>query len=179
MKLPAGHRRTLIVFACGFVLWQLVGQANHYLAPWGMYLWVGGLFVTFAGLRLPPQEGFNACFLTGLLLDAATPVPFGLQAFLFGIAQLILVRLRHRIAAEETLVAVSVALLTNLGLFLTLAFLRVGEIAPSGAAGLRLLTDLVLSQCVLALAAPWYFALQLRAIESIGAGLRPESVETM
>jgi rod shape-determining protein MreC len=84
------HRRTLVLFACGFVLWLLIAQANHYLAPARLYIWVGGLFVTFAALRLPAQEGFNASFLIGLLLDAASPVPFGLHAFLFGIAHLVL-----------------------------------------------------------------------------------------
>lgn len=177
MTLGIPYRRTLVIAACGFVLWQMTGQANHYLASSRLYIWLGGLLVAFAGLRLPAQEGFNACFLIGLLVDAASPVPFGAHAFLFGIAQLILVRLRHRFAAEETMVAVTVALLTNLALLLVLAFFRLSGAPDAPAAGLRLLMDLLISQCVLALVGPWYFGLQLRALEYAGAGLRVEAAE--
>jgi cell shape-determining protein MreD len=179
VSLSLPHRRTLVIAACGFVLWLIVSQANHYLAPARLYLWVGGLFVTFAGLRLAPQEGFNACFLTGLLLDAGTPVPFGLHAFLFGIAQLVLVRVRHRFAGEVTIVAVMVALLTNLALFLALSFTRMGHLPDTASAGLRLLVDLAFSQCMLALIGPWYFAFQLRALEITGAGLRVDAGEAI
>jgi rod shape-determining protein MreD len=179
VTLDVSHRRTLVIVLCGFILLQLVGMSNHALAPARLYLWLGGLFVAFAGLRLPPQEGFNASFLIGLLLDAVTPVPFGLHAFLFGIAQLVLVRIRHRFAATETLVAVTVALLTNLALFLALAFLYLGDAPEPTAAGLRMLMDLLISQCVLALIAPWFFALQTRALEITGSGLRIEASESI
>jgi cell shape-determining protein MreD len=171
VTLDVSHRRTLVIVLCGFILLQLVGMSNHALAPARLYLWLGGLFVAFAGLRLPP--------LIGLLLDAVTPVPFGLHAFLFGIAQLVLVRIRHRFAATETLVAVTVALLTNLALFLALAFLYLGDAPEPTAAGLRMLMDLLISQCVLALIAPWFFALQTRALEITGSGLRIEASESI
>lgn len=179
MTLPLAHRRVVVVFGCGLLLWLLVGQINHYLAPARLYIWVGGLFVTYAGLRLPAQEGFTASFLLGLLLDAASPVPFGLQAFLFGIAHLVLVRLRHRLAGDVTLVAVTVALLTNLALFLVLTLSRMDELPQTAASGLRLLMDLVTSQCLLVLLAPWYFALQARALEIAGAGLRVDAAEVI
>jgi rod shape-determining protein MreD len=177
MTLGPAHRRSLIIAACGFLLWQLIAQGNHYLAPARLYIWVGGLFVTFAGLRLAAQEGFNACFLLGLLIDAVTPVPFGLHAFLFGIAQLVLLRVRHRFAGTETLVAVTVALLANLALFLVMAFLHLGDAPDPASAGLRMLMDLLISQCVLALIAPWFFALQLHSLEFARAGLRTDSAE--
>lgn len=179
MTLSLPHRRALVIAACGFALWLIVSQANHYLAPARLYIWVGGLFVTFAGLRLAPPEGFNGCFLVGLLIDANTPVPFGLHAFLFGIAQLVLVRLRHRLAGEVTIVAVIIALLANLALFLAMSFTRMGNLPDTAGAGLRLLMDLVISQCVLALLGPWFFALQIRALEITGAGLRAEASETI
>ena len=179
MKISLGTRRTLVLFACGFVLALLIAQANHYLAPARLYIWVGGLFVTFAALRLPSQEGLGASFLIGLLLDASAPVPFGLHAFLFGIAHLVLVRLRHRLAGDVTVVAVTVALLTNLALFLVLTVTRMGEMPETKASGLRLLMDLITSQSVLVVLAPWYFALQTRALEMMGAGLRVDPAEVI
>lgn len=177
MNVSLSLRRTLVMFGCAWILWQIIAQTNHALAPARLYVWVGGLFVAFAGLRLQAQEGFNACFLIGLLFDSQCPVPFGTHAFLFGIADLILVRLRHRFAATETLVAVTVALLTNLALLVVLSFVRLSE-APDGAAtALRLFMDLLISQSVLALVGPWYFALQARALDLAGAGLRIEASE--
>jgi cell shape-determining protein MreD len=179
MKLGLGTRRTLVLVACGYVLWLIVAQANHYLAPARLYIWVGGLFVTFAALRLPPQEGLGGSFLIGLVLDAVTPVPFGLHAFLFGVAHLVLVRLRHRLAGDVTLVAVTVALLTNLALFLVFTVTRINELPETKASGLRLLMDLITSQCGLVVLAPWYFALQTRALEIAGAGLRVDPAEVI
>ncbi len=179
MKLTLGQRRILVLFGCGLVLWFLISQVNHYLAPARLYVWVGGLYVTFAATRLASQEGLYASFLTGLLLDAVAPVAFGLHAFLFGIAHIVLVRLRHRFAGDVTIVAATVALLTNLALFVVFTVTQLGAMGESAAVGLRLLMDLVVSQCVLVLLAPWYFAFQSRALEIVGAGLRVDPAEAM
>src|SRR4051812_34148543 len=79
-------RRTFIVLVCSIVLQTIVFQLNHYLAPWHVNLFVGGLLVTFPSLRIGYREGFWSVFLTGLYLDAASPVPFGLHALLFALA---------------------------------------------------------------------------------------------
>ena len=50
-------------------------QLNHYLAPHGAYLFIGGLLVTFAALRLSLRIGLMATLLIGLALDAVEPVP--------------------------------------------------------------------------------------------------------
>ncbi|HEX2100095.1 MAG TPA: hypothetical protein VHF69_05510 [Candidatus Synoicihabitans sp.] len=177
MSIGLSLRRTLVIIGCGLILLQIIAQLNHAIAPARMYVWIGGLLITFAGLRLPAQEGFNACFVLGLFMDATSPTPFGLLAFLFGIAHLILVRVRHRVAGDETLVALMIALLVNLALFVALTFTRLADLANAAATGVRLLADLVISQAVLALAAPWYFALQGRALEFVGAGLRGPTSE--
>ena len=64
------YRRWLIPFATTLLLWSLVGQLNHYLAPYGAYLFVSGLLVTFAALRLSLRNGLAATLLTALAVDA-------------------------------------------------------------------------------------------------------------
>ena len=110
------YRRWLIPFATTLLLWSLVGQLNHYLAPYGAYLFVSGLLVTFAALRLSLRNGLAATLLTALAVDALEPVPFGTHFVLFGLMHVVLFHLRTRFPREELIFGVVVALLANLGL---------------------------------------------------------------
>jgi rod shape-determining protein MreD len=165
-------RSTFIVCLCCAVLWALIAQANHYLAPLNISLFVCGLFVTFAALRLPFREGWWAMLLTGLFLDTPTPVPLGLHAVFFLLTHAIVFNLRQRIPREETLIAVVVALLSNLGIFLaiSLVFSNHGPFATVN--WIRLMVDLVASQIVIVAIGPWFFALQGHALEFCGVSLR-------
>lgn len=171
MKFKPSHRRTLVVFCCGLILFVLARQLNHSLAGYGLSVWIGGLLVTFPALRIAPQQGFNACFILGLLVDAFSPFPFGLHAFLFGVSQLIIVRIRNRLATEEVIIATVVALITNLALFMVLSFVLLGRVQGAPVSGLRLLADLVLSQVVIGITAGWFFALQERALQIARVGV--------
>jgi rod shape-determining protein MreD len=62
-----------------------------------------------------------------------------------------------------------VALLANVALFLVLSLARARHVPAGATAWPRMLSDLVWSQAVLALVAPWFFALQLRTLELAGA----------
>lgn len=165
-------RRVLILSAASLLLALLVGQLNHYLAVWQLHVWCGGLFVAFASLRLGYRTGALASFIAGLLLDAGDPVAFGTQGFLFLAAHAVIFTVRARAPREETVVGVVVALLANLGLFLLLGFLRVDPSADSAATWLRGFADLVVSQVVIALVAPWFFSVQTRLLELNGTNLR-------
>jgi cell shape-determining protein MreD len=169
------HRdyRWLIVLGCNLLLWWLCGLANHYLAPHAIYLYSGGLFVTFAALRLDLRHGFAATLLTGLAIDAMEPVPFGLSAFLFGLVHAFLLYGRQRFPREESVFATVVALLSNLFIFLVLSFVLVGENPQPAGAWLRLFCDLIMSQLVITLITPWFMALQERAFEL--ARIHPET----
>jgi rod shape-determining protein MreD len=169
------YRRWLIPFATALLLWSLVGQINHYLAPYGAYLFVGGLLVTFAALRLSLRNGLVATLLTGLAIDALEPVPFGTHFVLFGLMHVILFHLRTRFPREELIFGVVVALLANLGIFLGLSFVALGSHPAPGVAWLRVFADLGWSQLFIAAIAPWFLALQERALELGRVNLADES----
>jgi rod shape-determining protein MreD len=159
-------RRWLIPLATMMLLWWLVAELNHYLAPHGMYLFVGGLLVTFAALRLRLRNGLPATLLAGLAIDAVEPgVAFGTHLVLFAAAHVILFHLRTRLPREETVIGVVTALFANLALFLALSVVTLGDHPAPGGAWLRLLADLCWSQLFIAAVAPWFFALQARALE--------------
>ncbi len=156
--------RALVIFLTQLLLWVILAQANHSLAPLHVYLFGGGLFVAFAALRLPLRDGYGAVLLGGMLFDATTPVRFGTHTLLFAVAFAVIFNMRDRLPREETIVRVMVALLANLGLFLVLSFLRIGDAPAPAAAWGRLFFDLLCSQAVIALIGPWFFALQDRTL---------------
>jgi rod shape-determining protein MreD len=157
-------RRILALFFSALLLWSLIAITNHYLAPWHVYLFVGGLFVTFAALQMPLRAGLYASLLAGLLCDAGAGTRFGLHAVLFGLVHGFVFNFRGRLDRGSTVVQVVVALLANVALFLGLSFTQTGALPVPGAAWLRLLWDLLWSQLAIALLAPWFFAVQRRAL---------------
>lgn len=158
-------RRALVLFATTFLLWIIVSQLNHWLAPERIYLWIGGLVVTHAALFLPLRSGMAGSLLAGLLWDSATPVPFGTHALLFATAHALVFHLRDRVPRDETTAQVIVALFANLGLLLVFSFVLVQRGPAAAAVWPRAVFDLVCSQVFLALVAPWFFAFQARLLD--------------
>lgn len=166
--------RAAVIFLTLLLLWLLLAEVNHYLTPLHVYIFAGGLFVTFAALRLPLRAGFLAVLLGGLLCDANMPITSGLGAFTFGLAHAHTVlfaiafaaiyRARDRMARDETTVRVLVAVFANLALFLGLSIMRLTATPLPAAAWGRLLADLACSELVVALVAPWFFSLQGAAL---------------
>jgi cell shape-determining protein MreD len=164
--------RAIILSAASLLLALLLGQLNHYLAAWQIHVWCGGLFVAFAALRVGYRTGAAAAFIAGLLLDAGEPVTFGTQGFLFLAAHAMIFNIRSRAPRDETIVGVVVALLANLALFLAMSFLRIDPAVEPARAWLRVFADLLASQIVLALIAPWFFSVQTRLLELAGTRRR-------
>ncbi|HVU15869.1 MAG TPA: hypothetical protein VHD32_03035 [Candidatus Didemnitutus sp.] len=173
--------RWLISLGCNLLLIWLVGIANHYLVArsfigidyWTVHLYVGGLLVTFAALRLDLAHGLASTLVTGLAVDSQIPVPFGTSMVLFGLVHSVLFSGRQRFPREEVIFAIIVALFSNLFLFLVLSFALIGRLPHPGSAWLRLFSDLIASQIVITLITPWFLALQVRAYAL--AHLNPET----
>lgn len=158
-------RQSAVLLLGSFVLWVLVMQANHALAPWQVRLWLGGLLLAPAALAADYRAGAAAMFLIGLAIDATAPVWFGTHAFVLLAGHATLYSVRGRFARDETTPRILAALLANLATIIVFALL-VGfsrPDAPMSNAG-RLLVDLISSQLVLAVITPWYFAFQERLL---------------
>jgi hypothetical protein len=169
-------RRAFVLFLTLLLLWALVAQLNHALAGLRVYLFVGGLYVTYAALMLPWRAGLALSLLGGLLCDASTPVWFGTHLLLFAATHAVVFHLRNRLPRDDTIACVIVALLANLGIFLLFSFSQIGASPAPAVAWSRLMVDLVCSQIFLALVAPWFFALQARALVVTRAGQRDSLV---
>lgn len=157
--------RWLIVLFANLLLWWLTGMANDYLATFSVHLYLGGLFVVYAALQVERRQGLIAILLTGLMFDAVEPVPFGTSMLLFGLVHATLLYGRQRLPRDGVIFGTIVALFSNLFLFIALSFLLVGANPRPGEAWLRLFVDLIASQLVIVLIAPWFLALQARTME--------------
>jgi rod shape-determining protein MreD len=165
--------RWLIVFLANGLLWWLVCLANNYLADSGLHVYVGGLFVVYSALRLDHKHGLIALILTGLLVDAIEPVPYGTSMILLGFVHATLLYGRRRFPREGAIFGIVVALFANLFLIIALSFLLVGGNPRPGSAWLRIFVDLLASQVFLAVITPWFLSLQDRAMELVA--IHPET----
>jgi rod shape-determining protein MreD len=156
--------RLLLIFLSTLLLWVLTAQLNHVLAPWRIYLFLGALAITLPALTSSLRTGLLASFLGGLLFDAVAPIPFGTHALLFSLTHAVIFNLRDRVPRDDTLSRVLIALFANLGLFLLFSFTQVARSPAPASLWPRLFADLACSQLVLALIAPWFFAIQSRAL---------------
>lgn len=165
--------RWLIVFLANLLLWWLVGLANHYFANASLHFYIGGLFVVYSALRLDHRNGLIVIVLTGLMMDAAEPVPFGTSMLLLGFVHATLLYGRRRFPREGAVFGIVVALFANLFLIIALSFLLVGANPRPGSAWLRVFVDLLASQLLLAVLTPWFLALQDRAMTLVA--IHPET----
>lgn len=165
--------RWFIVFGANLLLWWLVGLANNYLASFAVHLYLGGLFVVYASLRLDRKHGLIAIVLTGLLIDAVEPVPYGTSLLLLGLVHATLLYGRQRFPREGAVFGMVVALLANLFLVIALSFLLIGANPRPASAWLRIFADLLASQLLIILITPWFLALQDRAMEMVS--IHPET----
>jgi rod shape-determining protein MreD len=157
--------RVLTLFMTQLLLWTLLAVINHHLTDWQLYLYTGGLFVTFAGLLMGPREGMAAAILSGFIFDAGSSVTFGQNALLHGIGFLLLFKLRSRLAHEETAVQVVVAIIANILLYLVRFVLLFSQLTSFSGMWSRFLWELVFSSVAVGLLVPWTFALQAKALD--------------
>jgi hypothetical protein len=147
------------------LLWAIIAQVNDLISGWRVYVFAGGLFVTFAALTQPLRPGMFAVCVGGMICDANAPVTFGVHVLLFSAAHATVYHLRDRVPQEDNIAITVVTLLTNLALFLVFSFGQIHVSPAPAAAWPRLLMDLLCSQILLVAVTPWFFALQARALE--------------
>ena len=168
--------RWLVVVLANLLLAFLTGQANHTLSHLPASVCLAGLCLPVAALRLRFHTGLIALFLTGLLLDAARPVPFGSGALLLSALLVLWHVLRPRLPREGLVPALAGALLANLVLFFAPPLLAGPDALRSATAG-RMGCDLLLSQLGVLVVGPWFFALQDKTLRLWGVDLAREARE--
>ncbi|MFT3831185.1 MAG: hypothetical protein QM691_15925 [Opitutaceae bacterium] len=166
--------RWVVIVLANAVLVFLEGQVNHYLAHAPVSVYLCGLALPVAGLRLRFRPGLIAMFLTGLVIDAVRPTPFGSTALLLATLFTAWHSIRARLPRDGVAPPLVGALVANLVLFFAQPLLLGPAVATGTTAG-RVLMDLLLSQVGVMLLGTWFFALQEQALLLRGVDLAEEA----
>jgi hypothetical protein len=168
--------RWLIVAGGNLLLMYVSMQVNHYLTAISASVFLFGLPIGFAALRLSLGQGLAACATTGLFYDTLTPFPLGTGLVFFSIAFTVIYAIRSQFHREEAFSSVIVVLLANL--FLFAAFSGVAT-AMTGSPGYpaRLIIDLLISQILIAVICGWFFSFQMALMELFGINIEEEQRE--
>lgn len=171
--------RWLVVFAGNVLFLLLVGQANHYLTDvsWlglgrgQMYLFVPGLPLAFAALRLNLASAVLATVGTALALESVLPVRDGAILLPATACVCVTIAFRAHFNRFELSTAIFAGLIMNLVMTtaLTVVVYRGGDVALS-----RVVVDLLLSQLALAALTAWFFAAQTELLRVFGYDLDTE-----
>ncbi|MGF1483955.1 MAG: hypothetical protein ACFBZ8_06290 [Opitutales bacterium] len=146
----------------------LSSQLAHWLAPWGLAVYLGGLLLIYPVMHLPIGISMLIAAASGLLLDAASVQPFGLSYGIFTLIVAMSALVGRRLRAEAPLHLWILGLVLNaLCLLLTaLALSWLKEGLGGGAYWLQVFSNLVVSTLVAAGLALWFVSLQ-RALVSM------------
>lgn len=173
--------RWLVVFGGAYVFLFIVGQANHHfsntpLLGISLHVFLLGLPVAFAALRLSLGQGLAATLATAFLAEAGLPVREG--ALLLPAAACLC--LTHALRVNFNRLNPSSAIITALAINLVLMGALTATAGPISWAGAwdRVLTDVLLSQAVVALLTGWFFAAQIALLRLFGFNIETELRET-
>lgn len=171
--------RWLVVFLSNLAFLLLIGQANHHLsrialgpADGPVFLFLLGLPLSFAALRLDLHHAVAVAALTGLASEAGLPLPHGLFALSASACVALTIAVRGNFNRFEPSSAILVGLLINAFLVIVVS-IATGALL-SAVSGLRVMVDLILSQMALALLTGWFFSGQLALLRFFGFNLETE-----
>ncbi len=168
-------RHALVALLANLILLFLALEFNSSLAPLAIYLIVGGIFTVYPAFQLKLIAGLPVVLLTGAIWDAATPGTFGLHMFALGAIFMILHRLRHRFRSRRTFHLAVVSCEANLVLIVILGLWYIPGTALA-TYGLRFALETLLSEVVVFLLSYWFFDLQEKCVDFLGARPTPEEI---
>lgn len=173
--------RWLVAFGGSFVFLFLAGQANHYLADTpllgiSLHVFVLGLPVAFAALRLSLGQGLATTMATAMLAEAGLPFAPGTLVLPACACLCLTHALRVNFNRLNPSSAVTAALAINAVLMLALTVAT--RSYTWGGAWPRMLIDIALSEALVAALTGWYFSAQIALLGMFGFNLETELRES-
>jgi rod shape-determining protein MreD len=146
------------------------------LSPWSIFPVLLGPMIIFPVLYMRHSGYFLCTLCSGLWVDAALPVSFGLLTSVFLTIGAITFALRKRFRAEENHHPALLAQAANLIILLTLAATYAAEASNLFDFWIQTLFCLGLSQGLLLVVSPWFFNFQRLLIEMLHLDNKPEDL---
>lgn len=164
-----------IVF-CNGGLYFLITEFNDSIARTSITLFLPGLFLAYPALNLRFYPALFCNVVTGLLIDATSPVPFGSTAIIFLLIQLVINKYRSNIKKNNLYHGWVISQVTNLIIFsfVTLYF-NAAHLFEIGIF-VRTVFDFIISQLILALLTPWYLSLVKQMVSFTGVDMNSDDM---
>lgn len=152
--------RAIALFGANLLLYGLVQGLNNALTPLGLSIYIGGLFIAFPALVLPPLGALIVILLSVFLMDAPLIIPFGSSAPLFTFGFYLTTLAEQRIHYSLKTLTMGIAFTLNLGLFLCISLIAPETSFRNPQQLQTLAINLVLSQAFLLIITPWFLSFQ-------------------
>lgn len=153
--------------ACNYVLLVALGFLNHTLSSTGLSLWAVGVLPFFLCLNLPGVSGFVGVLLSGLLVDASMPTPYGLFSLVFASCHIGVQFFRNRVHRENVGQFLLLSQLVNALCFLLLSFDLIQEFGASRNFWVQAGVNFAVSTVSIVALAPWYLDLQRTILQAV------------
>ena len=168
--------RSLLFFGANALLLHCMLMLGSALSPWSIFPVLIGPMLIFPVLYMRHSAYFLCALCTGLWVDAALPVPFGLLTGLFLITGAITFMLRNRFRAEENDHPCLLAHILNLMVIILLAAISSGKTQHLFDFWIQTALCAVASHLLLFAIAPWFFNLQRLLLEMLHLDTKPEDL---
>jgi hypothetical protein len=152
--------KAIVLLGSNILLYGLMQGLNNALAPLGLSIYLGGLFIAAPTLILPPLTALIVIILTAFLIDAPLLTPFGSSALLFTLGFYLATIAQRRIHYPLNSLTTGIAFTLNLCLFIGITLVAPETSIVNTQQLQSLFINLVLSQALLLLIAPWFLSLQ-------------------
>lgn len=166
--------RVIGIFFFNFFLLIALGELNHNLTSFAVYLNLDVLFLLCAGLYLRLLHGVILAVVIALTMEATNPLPFGTRLIAFLAIWFIIVEFSRRIQRNNPSHVRTLAVILQFVWFLCLSVIAGQEFLDSGTFWLRTGTDLLLSCLTIMLLANFWVNFQCRFLSDLGWNLKAE-----
>ncbi|MDQ8194837.1 hypothetical protein QEH59_10400 [Coraliomargarita sp. SDUM461004] len=166
--------RAILMFGANVLLLYLTLLVNSALTNWSIYLLLMGPMLVFPALYLRHQSYFICTLLTGLWVDAAFPVPYGLFTIGFLFAGAFVFQMRIRFRAEHNYHPIMLAHGLNFFCVVLLTLTMGFSYISSPGFWVQVFVTSLASHLALVLVAPWFFNFERMLFELCRLDTEPE-----
>ncbi|MGC6425024.1 MAG: hypothetical protein ACON4O_08585 [Lentimonas sp.] len=166
--------RIIIMLGTNALLLYLTMLLNSALSDWSLYLVLLGPMLVLPAIFLRHRSYFFCMLLSGLWVDAALPVPFGLITIGFLSMGAFIFQVRFRFRAEHNYHPNILAHSCNFGCIVLLTLITGFKHLSVSGFWIQVVSTSLLSHLLLLIVAPWFFNLQRLLFELCRLETEPE-----
>lgn len=156
----------------------IFSQINYYLGPFGIYIMITGMILSFSSLVLNHIQGSLSLIPIAFFLDTKTPFPFGSSLLMLIGMHYATVLLRNQMRRESEGISLIVSLTANFAIHVIYSLLAITYLGTSGLNAFQITMNLLASSLVIALLNTQYFKAIIEILGLFGINTAQEQRQT-